>query len=81
MVFEGIALGSFGAILLYHFMRTVSRWRGTSLESASPASAPAGTEIEEGSLVREHNYGWWRRKHNRPESAVEQVLVSEPPQA
>ena len=73
MVFEGIALGSFGAILLYHFMRTVSRWRGTSLESASPASAPAGTEIEEGSLVREHNYGWWRRVGRKQEEAPKTV--------
>ena len=79
MVFEGIALGSFGAIILYHVMRTIARLRGTSLESASPASAPAGTEIDEEALVREHNYGWWRRKHNRQQSAVEQVLKTEPP--
>ena len=79
MVFEGIALGSFGAIVLYHVMRSIARLRGTSLEAASPASAPAGTEIDEDALIREHNYGWWRRKHNRQESAVEQVLASEPP--
>ncbi|MFT3944406.1 MAG: solute carrier family 23 protein [Ancrocorticia sp.] len=79
MVFEGIALGSFGAIILYHAMRSIARLRGTSLESASPASAPAGTEIDENALVREHNYGWWRRKHNHPESAVEQVLNLDPP--
>ncbi|WP_058120637.1 uracil-xanthine permease family protein [Actinobaculum massiliense] len=52
MVFEGIALGSFGAIIIYHSMRALSRWRGTSLESASPASTPAGTELEEGQLQR-----------------------------
>ena len=56
MVFEGIALGSFGAIIMYHTMRWISKWRGTSLESASPASAPAGAELEEGSLHRS-----WRK--------------------
>ncbi|WP_459583222.1 hypothetical protein, partial [Aerococcus mictus] len=52
MVFEGIALGSFGAIIIYHCMRAVSRLRGTSLEPATPASAPAGTEVVEGHLER-----------------------------
>lgn len=47
MVFEGIALGSFAAIAIYHVMRWISRWRGTSQEAASPASAPAGSELEE----------------------------------
>lgn len=46
MVFEGIALGSFAAIGIYHAMRTIARWRGTSQEAASPASAPAGTEVD-----------------------------------
>ncbi|MGV9187827.1 uracil-xanthine permease family protein [Arcanobacterium canis] len=46
MVFEGIAMGSFGAIIIYHLMRAISRWRGTSIESATPASAPAGSELE-----------------------------------
>lgn len=45
MTFEGIALGSFAAIGIYHAMRAIARWRGTSQESASPASAPAGSEI------------------------------------
>ena len=48
MVFEGIALGSLAAIVLYHGMRAISRWRGTSQEAATPASAPAGTELEAG---------------------------------
>ncbi|MDY2941371.1 MAG: solute carrier family 23 protein [Varibaculum sp.] len=43
--FEGIALGSFGAIIIYHLMRGISNLRGTNLEQASPASAPAGTEL------------------------------------
>ncbi|MDO5025122.1 MAG: solute carrier family 23 protein [Trueperella sp.] len=47
MVFEGIALGSFAAIIIYHAMRAISRWRGTSQEAATPASAPAGTELEQ----------------------------------
>ncbi|MDR6939360.1 uracil-xanthine permease family protein [Arcanobacterium hippocoleae] len=53
MVFEGIALGSFAAIILYHAMRTISRWRGTTIEPATPASAPAGAELEPGALHRE----------------------------
>lgn len=53
MVFEGIAIGSFSAIIIYHLMRWVSRWRGTSQEAASPASAPGGAELEPGALHRE----------------------------
>ena len=46
MTFEGIALGSVASIGIYHAMRWISRLRGTNLEQASPASAPAGTELE-----------------------------------
>ncbi|CAM3035594.1 uracil-xanthine permease family protein [Actinomyces slackii] len=46
VTFEGIALGSVAAIAIYHLMRWISRVRGTNLEQASPASAPAGTELE-----------------------------------
>ena len=46
MTFEGIALGSVAAIGIYHVMRWISKLRGTNLEQASPASAPAGTELE-----------------------------------
>ena len=46
MTFEGIALGSLAAIGTYHVMRWISKARGTNLEQASPASAPAGTELE-----------------------------------
>ena len=53
MVFEGIALGSFAAIGIYHAMRWVSRWRGTSVEAPSPASVPGGAELEPGALRRE----------------------------
>lgn len=56
MVFEGIALGSFAAIGIYHSMRWISRKRGTSVESPSPASAPGGTELEPGALIREHQF-------------------------
>ena len=39
--FEGIALGSIGAIVIYHIMNALAKWRGTAEdESASPASAP-----------------------------------------
>lgn len=44
--FAGIALGTGAALLIYHGMRWISRWRGTSQEPASPASAPAGSELE-----------------------------------
>ncbi len=44
MLFEGIALGTAAAIGLYHLMRVLSRWRGTTHEPASPASAPGGDE-------------------------------------
>jgi uracil-xanthine permease len=43
--FGGIALGTAAAIGLYHLMRTVARWRGTSQEPASPASVPGGDEL------------------------------------
>ena len=38
--FGGIALGSFGAIIIYQLMRAIAQWRGTGTEPASPASAP-----------------------------------------
>lgn len=41
MRFEGIALGTAAALGVYHLMRALSRWRGTSAEPASPASVPA----------------------------------------
>jgi len=44
LAFEGIALGTAAALVIYHLMRAVSRWRGTSQEPASPASAPGGDE-------------------------------------
>jgi uracil-xanthine permease len=43
--FAGIALGTAAAIGLYHLMRALARWRGTSQEPASPASVPGGDEI------------------------------------
>jgi len=44
--FAGIALGTGAALVIYHVMRWISRWRGTSHEPASPASAPAGSELQ-----------------------------------
>jgi len=44
--FAGIALGTGAALVIYHVMRWISRWRGTSQEPASPASAPAGSELQ-----------------------------------
>ncbi len=41
MRFEGIALGTAAALGVYHLMRALSRWRGTSAEPVSPASVPA----------------------------------------
>jgi hypothetical protein len=44
--FKGIALGTAAALGIYHLMRALARWRGTSAEPASPASVPGGTELE-----------------------------------
>lgn len=52
--FEGIAMGSFGAIIMYHAMRAISNLRGTKLEQASPASAPAGTELDSEAYAKRH---------------------------
>ncbi|MCA5894335.1 NCS2 family nucleobase:cation symporter [Isoptericola sp. NEAU-Y5] len=41
LTFEGIALGTASALVIYHGMRAISRWRGTSAEPASPASVPS----------------------------------------
>ncbi len=38
--FEGIALGTAAALGVYHVMRAIARWRGTSAEPVSPASVP-----------------------------------------
>ena len=45
LVFNGIALGSAAALVVYHVMRAIARARGTSFEAASPASAPAGDDL------------------------------------
>lgn len=44
LAFEGIALGTAAALVIYHLMRAIARWRGTTQEPASPASAPGGDE-------------------------------------
>ncbi len=54
MTFSGIALGSAAAIIIYHSMRWISRKRGTTLEAATPASAPSGTELESEAYARRH---------------------------
>lgn len=43
--FGGIALGTAAAIGIYHVMRTIARWRGTSQEIASPASVPDSADL------------------------------------
>ncbi|MNW67090.1 hypothetical protein D3C74_456330 [compost metagenome] len=45
VTFEGIALGTASALVIYHVMRNIARWRGTSQEPASPASVPGGEEM------------------------------------
>lgn len=52
--FEGIAMGSFGAIIIYHVMRWISNLRGTNLEQASPASAPAGADLNSVAYSKRH---------------------------
>lgn len=44
LTFEGIAIGTASALVIYHGMRAIARWRGTGQEPASPASAPAAAE-------------------------------------
>ena len=36
--------GTAAALVIYHLMRAIARWRGTTQEPASPASAPGGDE-------------------------------------
>lgn len=57
VAFEGIALGSGAALLVYHVMRAISKARGTSFEAASPASAPAGAELEDGDPMNRNTEG------------------------
>lgn len=52
--FAGIALGSACAVGIYHLMRALSNWRGTNLEAASPASAPAGADLESVAYADRH---------------------------
>lgn len=54
LVFEGIALGSVAAIVIYHVMNWISKARGTNLEAASPASAPSGTELDSPAYAKRH---------------------------
>ena len=54
MTFEGIALGTAAALAIYHSMKWISKLRGTNLEQASPASAPAGTELESEAYATRH---------------------------
>ncbi|BDZ42498.1 nitrate reductase [Paraoerskovia sediminicola] len=46
LVFEGIAIGTAAALVIFHVMRVVARWRGTTQEPASPASVPGGHEVD-----------------------------------
>ncbi len=54
MTFEGIALGSASAIIVYHVMRGISKLRGTHLEAATPASAPSGVELDSVAYAKRH---------------------------
>lgn len=54
LTFGGIAMGSGAAIVVYHVMSWVSKVRGTNLEQASPASAPAGADLESPSYSTRH---------------------------
>ena len=57
MTFEGIALGTASALLIYHGMRLISKMRGTNLEAATPASAPSGSELEGEAYAKRHRSG------------------------
>ncbi|MCL2735725.1 MAG: NCS2 family nucleobase:cation symporter [Propionibacteriaceae bacterium] len=46
--FEGIAIGAIGAIVIYHLMHVIAKWRGTDHdEPASPTSASGKYEEDE----------------------------------
>ncbi|MFE6971384.1 uracil-xanthine permease family protein [Isoptericola sp. NPDC057653] len=46
MTFKGIALGTASALVIYHGMRAIARWRGTSQEPVSPASTPEPAHVD-----------------------------------
>ena len=52
--FEGIALGTAAALLIYHSMHFISKLCGTNLEAATPASAPSGSELEGEAYSKRH---------------------------
>jgi len=54
MSFEGIALGTASALVIYYGMRLISKLRGTNLEAATPASAPSGSELEGEAYSKRH---------------------------
>ena len=46
--FGGIAVGAIGAIIIYHLMHVIAKWRGTNMdEPASPTSASGKYEEDE----------------------------------
>ena len=40
VVFNGIALGTIAAIVIYHLMRTIARLRGTAAPAERPGVSP-----------------------------------------
>ncbi|QAY64192.1 nitrate reductase [Xylanimonas allomyrinae] len=46
LTFKGIALGTAAALVIFHGMSAISRRTGAHQEPATPASAPAGVELE-----------------------------------
>ena len=67
--FNGIALGSAAALIVYHVMRAIARARGTSQEAASPASAPAGDDLV--AHDRDHDGERWASRAARPGTTAE----------
>ncbi len=65
MTFEGIAMGSGAAIIVYHVMNGISKLRGTNLEAATPASAPAGADLQSEA---------YRDRHELPDEGLDGVL-------
>jgi uracil-xanthine permease len=47
LTFEGIALGTASALVIYHLMKWISRLTGAQQEPATPASVPGGSELEQ----------------------------------
>ncbi|MDR2975657.1 MAG: NCS2 family nucleobase:cation symporter [Propionibacteriaceae bacterium] len=52
--FGGIAVGSIGAIVMYHLMRSIAKWRGTDFDEPASPSSSSGQYEEDEFAARSH---------------------------